>query len=125
MNCCYYVHRFIWECFNGEIPEGLVINHLDENPTNNAINNLSLVSQADNLAYGTRLEKCLSTRKERHSVEKPVSQYTMNGDYVTWYPSLKDAAAAFGRTNVSAICSNLKGRSPSAYGFVWKYGREV
>lgn len=125
MNTNYYVHRFIWECFYGPIPKGLVINHLDEDPTNNALSNLSLATQAENLAYGTRLEKCRKTRKEKHSAEKPVNQYDMGGNFITWYPSVKAAAAVFGKTNVSAICSNLKGRRPSAYGHIWKYRREA
>lgn len=125
MNTNYYVHRFIWECFYGPIPEGLVINHLDEDPTNNALINLSLVTQADNLAYGTRLEKCLKTRKANHSVEKPVNQYDMDGNFITWYPSVKAAAAVFGKSNTTNICSNLKGRTTNAYGYVWKYRREA
>lgn len=34
-------NRVIWEIFNGAIPEGYVIDHLDGNPLNNKISNLS------------------------------------------------------------------------------------
>lgn len=34
------VHRIIYEIFNGKIPEGLLVDHEDGNPSNNRINNL-------------------------------------------------------------------------------------
>lgn len=27
----YTIHRFVWECFNGDIPENSVIEHIDNN----------------------------------------------------------------------------------------------
>lgn len=53
---CYYglggkhfsVHRMVWEAFNGEIPKGYQIDHLDANPSNNALDNLALVTGSEN-----------------------------------------------------------------------------
>lgn len=42
------VHRVIWELFNGPIPEGFIIDHLDGDPTNNCIGNLALKTAAEN-----------------------------------------------------------------------------
>lgn len=42
-------HRVIWELFNGEIPKGLFIDHIDGNRTGNDINNLRVVSRAGNM----------------------------------------------------------------------------
>jgi hypothetical protein len=44
----YFNHRIIWHMFNGAIPNGLVINHIDNNPLNNKIHNLELVTQKGN-----------------------------------------------------------------------------
>lgn len=44
----YLVHRLIWELFNGPLEEGLVIDHIDKNPSNNNIGNLRLVTNAVN-----------------------------------------------------------------------------
>jgi len=44
-------HRVIWAWANGDIPDGLVINHLDYNRSNNNIVNLELVTQKENMAY--------------------------------------------------------------------------
>lgn len=47
----YLGHRFMWECFNGAIPEGLVVNHIDHNKQNNALSNLELLTQEANVQY--------------------------------------------------------------------------
>ena len=38
-----YLHRLLFEDFYGPIPEGYIIHHKDENPSNNCILNLQLV----------------------------------------------------------------------------------
>jgi len=42
-------HRVLWEMANGPIPEGMQIDHIDRNRTNNDLTNLRLVDCADNL----------------------------------------------------------------------------
>ena len=41
----YLMHRLVWECVNGDIPEGYDIHHIDGNRQNNSISNLELVEQ--------------------------------------------------------------------------------
>ena len=41
-------HRIIWEMFNGEIPKDKVIDHINNNPSDNRIENLQLVTNAQN-----------------------------------------------------------------------------
>lgn len=45
----FYVHRLVWETFNGEIPEGKEIDHIDNDTRNNHIDNLQLVTRRQNL----------------------------------------------------------------------------
>lgn len=44
-------HRVIWVWHNGAIPFGLVVNHKDFNRTNNALDNLELMTQKQNVEY--------------------------------------------------------------------------
>lgn len=45
----FLVHRLIWEAFNGPIPKGYDIDHLDGNPANNNLNNLEMVTHKENI----------------------------------------------------------------------------
>jgi len=44
----YSVHRLVWTIIHGDIPEGLVINHINCNRSDNRINNLELVTSRQN-----------------------------------------------------------------------------
>ena len=44
----YEVHRFVWECFNGIIPEGNVIDHINKNKEDNRLCNLQILIQQQN-----------------------------------------------------------------------------
>ena len=45
----FYIHRLVWEAFNGEIPEGKEIDHIDGNPRNNALDNLQVITRKNNI----------------------------------------------------------------------------
>lgn len=41
-------HRVVWRYFNGDIPRGCIIDHIDENRMNNRPTNLEPVTQSEN-----------------------------------------------------------------------------
>jgi hypothetical protein len=48
----YLIHRFVYECHNGMIKDGLQCHHIDHDKHNNSLDNLQLVDQLDNMKYG-------------------------------------------------------------------------
>lgn len=50
-----YLHRAVWEHFNGKIPKGYVVHHVDFNPANNDISNLTLLTKAEHRKLHTEL----------------------------------------------------------------------
>jgi hypothetical protein len=40
------MHRYVWEFFNGKIPDGFDIHHIDETRDNNSIENLECLSKS-------------------------------------------------------------------------------
>ena len=57
----YMEHRVIWCMINGDIPDGLQINHKDFNRGNNNIDNLELMTAKENIRYSVdagRLNTC-------------------------------------------------------------------
>lgn len=53
----YFVHRLVWEAFNGVIPKGLIINHKNEERGDNRLENIEVCTVTYNNNYGTRIEK--------------------------------------------------------------------
>lgn len=71
-----YLHRYIWEKHNGEIPKGFIIHHKDNDRTNNNIENLECISRSD---HSKGHKKPKNIKKEEydtilhlHSVEVPI-----------------------------------------------------
>lgn len=52
---------------------------------------------------------------------KPILQYDKNGNFIQEYIGIAEATRLNGFKNRTNIICNLKGRTKSAYGFVWKY----
>jgi len=44
----YRAHRLIWVMCHGPIPDGMEVDHIDHNPTNNRTENLRLATNAEN-----------------------------------------------------------------------------
>lgn len=51
---CISAHHMVWLFFNGAYPEHLTINHKDFNKANNALDNLELLTHAENVAHAVR-----------------------------------------------------------------------
>ena len=51
------VHRLVYLAHGGAIPKGMQINHMDEDKTNNQIQNLEIVTPQQNVLYGTANER--------------------------------------------------------------------
>ena len=54
----YLVHRFVGECFNGPIPEGMMISHINDNKDDNRFCNLQfLMKQQQNKKISDKKKK--------------------------------------------------------------------
>ena len=51
----YGKHRIIWEMFNGSIPKGMVIDHINNNPSDNRIENLQCITATQNTQRADKL----------------------------------------------------------------------
>ena len=72
----FRVHRFVYECIKGDIPEGMEINHIDSNKQNNCINNLELMTHSENLKHAHKAKKYKT--KILITSDKPIESIKMD-----------------------------------------------
>lgn len=70
----FYLHIYIYQRFNGEIPKGLQIDHIDRNKLNNRLDNLRAVTMSVNYAnksgYGkVKVKGVVLTPEKRYAVK--------------------------------------------------------
>lgn len=56
-------NRVIYYFYNGDIPDGMYVNHKDEDKKNNSISNLNLLTHEQNCNWGTRNERISKSHK--------------------------------------------------------------
>lgn len=116
----FTVHRLVWEAFHGKIPEGMQVNHIDEDKTNNSLDNLNLMTPKQNVNWGTGNERRSKKLINRKNLSKAVVQYDLQGNFIAEYPSVCDAGRKLG-INQASISSALKGRYKTAGGYIFCY----
>ena len=114
----YRLNRLIYEAVSGSpIPEGMQVNHIDEDKTNDCFSNLNLMSPKDNTNYGTGIIRRAKTRS------KQVGAYK-NGELVMTFQSVNEAGRnGFVSSAVSACCRNCFHREGNNKykGLEWRY----
>ena len=81
------VHRFVWECFNGVIPEGKVIDHINNNKEDDRLCNLQLVTHQQNCNKSAKNRDYTFVAKNCEK-RKCVKAINKNTNEVTYYNSM-------------------------------------
>lgn len=103
----FRLHTLIWKSFNGYVPKNKVIDHIDDNPSNNLLCNLQLLSHRENIIKGTVKKRSI------HSQYPNVSFRHDRGKY-------------FGRLQVrgKSVMTGCFDNDLDAYNSVLKYRKE-
>lgn len=111
----WFVHRLVALAFIDNPLELPIINHKDQNPKNNRVENLEWCNQKYNCNYADRNERLAS------HFEKPIKQ-TKNGNVVKMWKSGTEIERQTGwaRRNIQRVCNREYGYK-SAYGFQWEW----
>ena len=129
------IHRIVAEAFIDN-PESLpIVNHKDEDKTNNSVDNLEWCTQKYNANYGNALEKKKRNRTVSDAVKNslllgsksrqiPLLQFTKSGEFLKRFNSAVEAGRLL-KINASHIGENCKKIRKSAGGFCWQYERSV
>ena len=83
----YYVHRFAYECFNGIIPDGKVIDHVNNIKDDNRLCNLQLMTQQENCKKSAKRRDYTFAAKN-HQNKKCVKATNSDTNEVSYYNSM-------------------------------------
>lgn len=124
---CKEIHRLVAETF---IPNPLdypVVNHKDCDRTNNKLENLEWCTIQYNVTYmEARKRGALNTNYKSVGLKrrKKIVQFSKDGKKIKEWNSSIDVKNSLGYDK-SCICRACKGRSLTAYGYIWRYKDEA
>ena len=109
-----FIHRLVAEYFIDNLNPTIYtsVNHKDENKLNNKFDNLEWCTPKYNCNYGTRNDK----------ISTPVYQFTKDNIFIRKWDSANKAAKTL-NINKGNIINCCRGRTKSAYNYIWKYTR--
>jgi hypothetical protein len=106
------VHRLVATAFIPNPKEKPQVNHKDENPENNCVDNLEWVTAYENMHYNDLIGRI------SRPTAKAINAYDSQGDLIYSFDSLGEAERhGFNRF---AISSNINGRTKTSGGYTWK-----
>lgn len=123
-SCYLLIHRLVAQAFLPN-PNGCrIINHKDENRSNNSVNNLEWCSHKYNLNYGNRNSKLSEKLHNNPLISTPVIQYSIMKELIREFPSLSEAVRHLNCPNRGSAIKNIlrscNSDDATAYGYKWK-----
>ena len=113
----YLIHRLVASTFIDNFKNYNCVNHKDENPKNNKVDNLEWCTQEYNINYGTG-------NKRRSQTEKmTILQYDLQLNFIKQWEGLVEAASKL-NISVGNVCSCCRGKRKHAGGYIWRYKEE-
>ena len=116
-----YVHRFVWECFNGIIPDDKVIDHINDDTGDNRLCNLQLVTQQENCKKSAKIRDYTFV-KNNHENRRCVKAINQSTEEVSYYGSMYCAQQRLG-INVGIIKMVCEGLNRCKSGISKKDGQ--
>lgn len=118
----FRIHRIVAEAFLPNWCDFQQVNHIDEDKTNNHVNNLEWCDRKYNINHGTRNER-VAEKNTNGKLSKIVLQLTKTGELVREWPSTQEAERnGFNHGHIVSCCS---GKLKSYKGYIWKYKEVV
>lgn len=113
----YLIHRLVASAFldnPNNLPE---VNHIDEDKSNNRVDNLEYCNRKYNCNYGTHIEKMIKSKSI------PILQFSKTGEFIKRWNNAKEV-----ERNLEICSSDIykccKGKKKTCGGYVWGYEKD-
>lgn len=114
-----FVHRLVAQSFIPNYYNLPFINHKDENPLNNKVENLEWCDDTYNKNYGTALDRRSKKMKNHVGISSPVRLYNIWGIFIGSYPSAAECGRIINASPGLVMgCVNCDGRHYTCKGFI-------
>lgn len=119
------VHRLVWSAFNGPIPSGMQVNHINEDKHDNRLENLNMMTSKENCNWGTRNQRQSKLQINDAKKSKRVVARSLETEDIMVFESAHEAArkTGFSRGTISNACRGLYGGI--LRGYKWKYDEAI
>ena len=115
------LHRILFFSFNKNVSiETDVIDHINPKHHYNYLSNLQAITKFEN----SKKDNGIGTKQHeatKKAVGRKVVQLRLNGQFISVYDSLSDAARSLGKKDPASINNVCLGQKKTAYGFRWMY----
>ena len=117
------VHRLVAMAFIPNPENKPMVNHKDENPLNNCVDNLEWCTASYNANYGTRNQRCVQNRRSYKLGDNPSAKAVFCEELNKTFDCAIRAKEELG-IDASSIAKVCKGKLKTAGKLHWRYANE-
>lgn len=126
----FQVHRLVAIAFipnPNNLPQ---VNHKDENPGNNIVENLEWCDNRYNCGFGTRNKRISKNATGKHinriDISRKVKQYSLSGTFIKEWESAAEIErqTGFDASSIGKCCRNIP-KYKTARGYIWRFSECV
>lgn len=113
-------NRLVAEAFIPNPNNYPIVNHKDENPSNDCVNNLEWCSAKYNINYGSAINR----RSKNNIKNRKIHMFEVDGTFIKEFYNISEASKFIGGTH-TCILRCCKGNVYCYKGYIWRYAEEV
>lgn len=119
----YKISRLVYFTFNYGADTKLQVNHIDEDKSNNKLDNLNLMTAKENCNWGTRNDRISDKIKNDPLRSKKIYQFNNEGKFIKEWASVNECGRnGYDKRGIQKCCG---GKLKSYRKYIWRYADDI